>query len=88
MTGYDVGHLRADARLVVEEEVARREPALRTLLARAVDGGYAREDVSARDVLATVALICQPVRGEQPSLNKRMARVFMEGPARPKRSGS
>jgi AcrR family transcriptional regulator len=57
----------------------RLEPALRTLLARAVDGGYARDDVTAREVLMTIALICQPVPGEQPSFNQRMTRVFMEG---------
>ena len=50
----------------------RLEPALQTLLARAVDGGYARDDVTAREVLMTIALICQPVRGEQPSFNQRM----------------
>ena len=26
-----------------------------------------------------IALICQPVHGEQPSFNQRMTRVFMEG---------
>jgi len=57
----------------------RLEPALQTLLARAVDGGYARDDVTAREVLTTVALICQPVPGGQPSFNQRMTRVFMEG---------
>ena len=34
----------------------RLEPALQTLLARAVDGGYARDDVTAREVLTTIAL--------------------------------
>jgi AcrR family transcriptional regulator len=57
----------------------RLEPALQSLLARAVDAGYARGDVAAREVLTTIALICQPVRGEQPSFNERMARVFVEG---------
>jgi AcrR family transcriptional regulator len=57
----------------------RLEPALQTLLARTVDGGYARDDVTAREVLTTVALICQPVPGGQPSFNQRMTRVFMEG---------
>jgi AcrR family transcriptional regulator len=57
----------------------RLEPALQKLLARAVDGGYARGDVTAREVLMTIALICQPVPGEQPSFNQRMTRVFMEG---------
>jgi hypothetical protein len=27
----------------------------------------------------TIALICQPVPGEQPSFNQRMTRVFMDG---------
>ena len=57
----------------------RLEPALQTLLARAVDDGYARDDITAREVLTTVALIWQPVPGEQPSFNQRMTRVFMEG---------
>jgi AcrR family transcriptional regulator len=57
----------------------RLEPALQTLLARAVHGGYARGDVTAREVLMTIALICQPVPGEQPSFNQRMTRVFTEG---------
>lgn len=57
----------------------RLEPAFRTLLARAVDAGYARDDVTAREVLMTVALICQPVPGEPPSFNQRMTQVFLEG---------
>jgi AcrR family transcriptional regulator len=59
--------------------LAQLEPALQALLTRAVDGGYARNGIAAREVLITVALICQPVRGEQPSFNRRMVRVFMEG---------
>jgi AcrR family transcriptional regulator len=59
--------------------MGRLEPALQALLARAVDSGYARDDVTAREVLMTIALICQPVPGEQPSFNQRMTRVFMEG---------
>jgi AcrR family transcriptional regulator len=57
----------------------RLDPALHTLLAQAVDDGFARDGVTAREVLTTIALICQPVRGEQPSFNQRMTRVFMEG---------
>lgn len=57
----------------------RLEPALQTLLDRAVDSGYARDDVTVREVLMTVALICQPVPGEQPGFNQRMTRVFMDG---------
>jgi AcrR family transcriptional regulator len=63
------------------------EPTLRTLLARAVAGGYAREDVTAREILATVALICQPVPGEQPGFNQRMTRVFMQGLAMSAKAG-
>jgi hypothetical protein len=44
-----------------------------------VEGGYARNEVTPREVLMTIALICQPVRGEQLSFNQRMTRVFMEG---------
>jgi AcrR family transcriptional regulator len=57
----------------------RLEPALQTLLARAADGGYARDDVTAREVLTTIALICQPARSEQPSFNQRMTEVFLDG---------
>ena len=57
----------------------RLEPALQTLLARAVDGGCARDDITAREILTTIALICQPVPDEQPSFNQRMTRVFMDG---------
>ena len=55
------------------------EPALEALLARAVDEGSARDDVSARDVLTTVALICHPVPGAQPDFNQRMTEVFLDG---------
>jgi AcrR family transcriptional regulator len=57
----------------------RLEPTLNTLLARAVQGGYARRDVTARDILITVALMCQPVPGGQPGFNQRMTRVFADG---------
>ena len=57
----------------------RLEPALQTLLARAVDGGCARDDVTAREVLTTIALFCQPVRSEQHSFNQRMTEVFIDG---------
>jgi AcrR family transcriptional regulator len=57
----------------------RLVPAFHTLLARAVAGGYARKDVAAREILTTIALLCQPVRGEKPSFNQRMTQVFIEG---------
>jgi AcrR family transcriptional regulator len=57
----------------------RLEPACQMLLDRAVDGGSARDDVSAREILTTIALLCQPVRGEQPGFNQRMTEVFIDG---------
>lgn len=57
----------------------RLEPALQTLLARAVAGRHARDDVTAREILTTIALISQPVPGQQPSFNQRMTRVFTDG---------
>lgn len=57
----------------------RLAPALDTLLVRAVDRGCVRADVTAREVLTSVALLCQPVPGEQPGFHRRMARVFLDG---------
>jgi len=57
----------------------RLEPACKKLLDEAVDGGYARDDVSAREILLTIALICQPVRGQQSGFNQRMTAVFTAG---------
>jgi AcrR family transcriptional regulator len=57
----------------------RLEPPLQALLDRAVDGGCARDDVTARDILTTIALISQPVPGEPPAFNQRMTQVFMAG---------
>ena len=57
----------------------RLEPALHTLLARARGSASTRHEVTAREVLITVALVCQPVRGQEPSFNRRMVAVFMEG---------
>jgi AcrR family transcriptional regulator len=71
-----------------EHLLDRLEPALQALLARAADGGYARDDVTAREVLTTVALLCQPVPGEQPSFNQRMTRVFVEGLGRGAHAGA
>lgn len=61
-----------------EHLLDRLEPAIQALLARAIAGGYARDDVAAREVLTAIALLCQPVRG-QPGFNQRMTRVFMAG---------
>jgi hypothetical protein len=55
------------------------EPALDGLLGAARVSGDIRADVTARDVLLTVALMCQPVRGEDLHFNERMIRIFIEG---------
>ena len=55
------------------------EPALHGLLGAARANGKVRADVTARDVLLTVALMCQPVPSEDPHLNERMIRIFIEG---------
>lgn len=57
----------------------RVEPALATLLTRAVDGGQARADVTPREILLTVALLSQPVRSARPDSNARMTQVFLDG---------
>lgn len=54
-------------------------PAADTLLTAAVAGGSARNDVSAREIMTTIALISQQVRGERKDFNERMVQVFMEG---------
>ncbi len=55
------------------------EPALDGLLEAARAGGHVHADVTSRDVLLTVALMCQPVTGEGLEFNQRMIRVFVDG---------
>ena len=57
----------------------RLEPALDGLLSAARAGGHVRADATAREVLLTVALMCQPVRGEDRYFNERMITIFIEG---------
>ncbi|MBP1822524.1 TetR/AcrR family transcriptional regulator [Mycobacterium sp. OAE908] len=57
----------------------RLEPVLDSLLERAPLSARSRDTVSARDVLTTIALICQPVPGETSSFNERMTEIFLEG---------
>ena len=59
--------------------MAHLEPALDRLLDAARAGGAVRADVTARDVVLTVALMCQPVPGEDQHFNERMVRIFVEG---------
>ena len=59
--------------------MGRLEPALDGLLGAARASGHVLAHVTARDVLLTVALMCQPVRGEDPHFNERMIRIFTDG---------
>ncbi len=55
----------------------RMEPVLAALLAAAA--GQVRADVSAKDLLHAVALLCQPVRGEDVDYNQRMVAILVDG---------
>lgn len=57
----------------------RLEPVLGALLDAAAASGEVRADVSARDLLHAVALLCQPVRGEGLAYNQRMVGVLVDG---------
>lgn len=55
------------------------EPALGRILDRGVAIGAIRSDATAREVLVAVALLCQPVPGEDSAFNERIVRLFVEG---------
>jgi hypothetical protein len=38
-----------------------------------------RADITGRELLSTVALLCQPVAGEDLSFNEHMVRIFTQG---------
>lgn len=57
----------------------RLEPVLARLLDSAVTTGAVRADVSARDLLHAIPLLCQPVRGEDLAYNRRMVAVLVDG---------
>ncbi len=59
--------------------MAHLEPALERLLGAARTSGQVRAEVTARDILLTVALMCQPVPGEGQPFNERMIRIFVDG---------
>jgi hypothetical protein len=61
----------------------RLEPTLGALLETAARTGEIRADVSAKDLLNAIALLCQPIRGEEFTYNQRMAGVLIDGPHRP-----
>jgi AcrR family transcriptional regulator len=72
----------------------RIEPVVTALLDAATATGEIRSDVTAKDLLNAVVLLCQPVRGEDFSYNQHMVALFTDGlrpgeaqrPARPRRS--
>jgi AcrR family transcriptional regulator len=55
------------------------EPAVEQILEAARSNGDIRADLTARDLLLTVALMCHPVPGEGLQFNDRMIRIFIEG---------
>jgi AcrR family transcriptional regulator len=64
----------------LSDHVRRRlEPALGSLLDAARSAGAMLSDASANDVIFAVALLCQPVAGEEIGYNQRMVAVFLNG---------
>jgi AcrR family transcriptional regulator len=57
----------------------RLEPVAGSLLQAAVATGETRADVSASDLLYTVALLCQPVPGQDFDYNRRMVAIYADG---------
>jgi AcrR family transcriptional regulator len=55
------------------------EPAVAALLDAARDSGDVQAEITGRELLSTVALLCQPVAGEDLSFNKHMVRIFTQG---------
>jgi AcrR family transcriptional regulator len=57
----------------------RIAPALGSLLEAATVTGEIRADISARDLLRAIALLCLPVAGEGFAYSKRMVAVLIDG---------
>jgi AcrR family transcriptional regulator len=55
------------------------EPALNDLLGAARSSGDVTVDLTATDVILTIALMCQPVRGTGLDYNRRVIAVFLNG---------
>jgi hypothetical protein len=55
------------------------QPAVDALLDAARDSGDVRAAITGRELLSTVALLCQPVAGEDLSFNEHMVRIFTQG---------
>ena len=57
----------------------RVAPALASLLEAAAAAGEIRADLSARDLLSAIALLCLPVAGGGPDYSQRMVAVLVDG---------
>jgi AcrR family transcriptional regulator len=57
----------------------RLGPVLEALLAAATATAEIRSDVTARDLLSAVALLCHPVPGAGPEYNRRMVALLIDG---------
>jgi AcrR family transcriptional regulator len=57
----------------------RLGPVLDALLEAATATGEIRADVSAKDLLSAVALLCHPVPGEGPDYSQRMVALLIDG---------
>ncbi len=55
------------------------EPVLEALMAAARADGAIRAGVTAADILHAVALLCQPVPGEDPGYSQRLVGIFVAG---------
>ncbi|MDH6180035.1 AcrR family transcriptional regulator [Microbacteriaceae bacterium SG_E_30_P1] len=62
-----------------EQLLDQLEPALQGLLTRAIEGGHARGDLSAREIMTAIALLSQPTRGATAGANQRMIDTFING---------
>ena len=57
----------------------RLEPVVGSLLDAATANGKTRPDVNATELLHAVALLCQPVPGEDLAYNQRMVAILTDG---------
>jgi hypothetical protein len=57
----------------------RLGPALGSLLDAATATGEVRADISAKDLLHAVALLCQPIPGEGVAYSRRMVTLLIDG---------
>ena len=55
------------------------EPAVDALLEAARDSDDVQAEITGRELLSTVALLCQPVPGEDLGFNQHMVRIFTQG---------